>query len=55
LKLDPEEKNDIAAAQPQKTAEMKKMLLSWYKDVDAEFLREKDGNIPWKPEKQLIR
>jgi len=28
---------------------MKSMLLHWYKEVDAKFLREKDGKIPWRP------
>lgn len=49
LNEDPEEKHDIALAFPEKVNELRKLLLSWYDEVDAEFLREKDGNIPWKP------
>ena len=29
---------------------MRKRLHQWYKEVDAKFLQEKDGNTPWNPE-----
>ena len=49
LMSDPEEKNDLSTELPEKALQMKSMLLSWYKEVDAKFLREKDGKIPWSP------
>ncbi|MDG1859121.1 MAG: DUF4976 domain-containing protein, partial [Emcibacteraceae bacterium] len=51
LNNDPSEKNDIAKTMPKKTSELKALLLSWYNQVDAEFLRAKDGDMPWQPGK----
>jgi arylsulfatase A-like enzyme len=50
LKDDIGEKNDLAASMPDRVRQMRKRLHTWYKTVDAKFLREKDGQIPWKPE-----
>lgn len=50
LENDPGEKHDLAEEQPQRAAKMRSMLLAWYKETNAEFLREKDGNTPWRPE-----
>lgn len=49
LDNDPGELNDLALDLPDKTDELKRLLYDWYKEVDAEFLREKDGKIPWRP------
>ncbi|QEG43631.1 sulfatase [Roseimaritima ulvae] len=43
------ETNDLSEQQPQRTAEMRDRLHAWYKQVDAKFLREKDGQQPWSP------
>ena len=50
LKNDISEKNDLAAEKPELVQEMRKRLHQWYKEVDAKFLQEKDGNTPWHPE-----
>lgn len=49
LKDDIGEQNDLAAQQPERVEQMRKRLHAWYKSVDAQFLREKDGNMPWQP------
>lgn len=49
LKDDIGERNDLAAQQPERVKQMRKLLHKWYKTVDAKFLQEKDGKIPWKP------
>ena len=51
LQNDISELNDLAAAQPQRVAEMRADLHAWYKTVDAKFLQAKDGGPePWKPD-----
>ena len=49
MKDDIGETNDLAAAMPQRAAQMRKRLHDWYQSVDAHFLVEKDGQVPWKP------
>ena len=49
LKDDIGEHNDLAAQQPERVEQMQKRLHAWYKSVDAQFLREKDGKKPWHP------
>jgi arylsulfatase A-like enzyme len=49
LKDDIGELNDIAAQHPEQVKEMRAKLHAWYKTVDANFLREKDGKQPWQP------
>ena len=50
LENDIGEKNDLAEDMPDKVAEMKKKLHTWYKDVDAKFLQPKPGGpMPWRP------
>ena len=36
-------------AKPELVQEMRQRLHDWYLQVDAKFLREKDGAIPWAP------
>ncbi len=50
LKNDIGEKNDLAAEKPELVQDMRKRLHQWYKEVDAQFLQEKDGQMPWHPE-----
>ena len=49
LKDDVGEKNDLSVQQPERVEQMRKCLHAWYKTVDAQFLREKEGHIPWRP------
>ena len=49
LKDDVGERNDLAETMPEKTAELKKLLLDWYKETGARFLGPKDGRTPWRP------
>ncbi|MCA9143143.1 MAG: sulfatase [Planctomycetaceae bacterium] len=50
LKEDIGEQNDLAAMMPERVASMRKDLHTWYKEVDAKFLRAKDdGPEPWHP------
>ncbi len=50
LKEDIGERNDLAKQQPKQVAQMRNHLHSWYKEVDAKFLRAKpDGPKPWRP------
>ncbi len=47
---DPSEKNDLAAAHPERVADLRKRLHRWYEEVDAQFLRAKpNGPEPWRP------
>ena len=32
-----------------KAARMRQLLHDWYREVDAKFLRERDGRTPWRP------
>jgi arylsulfatase A-like enzyme len=43
------ETNDLAAEMPERVAKMRTRLHDWYQSVDAKFLREKDGRVPWSP------
>jgi arylsulfatase A-like enzyme len=45
------EAHDLAEKMPDKVDVMRKHLHAWYQKVDAKFLREKAGKIPWKPER----
>ena len=50
LATDLSERNDLAADQPKRVAEMRQKLHDWYKSVDAKFLSAKpDGPQPWHP------
>jgi len=50
LEKDIGELEDIAAQQPEKVAELHRLLIQWYQEVDAQFLREKTiNNMPWQP------
>ncbi|MDF7800167.1 sulfatase [Pontiellaceae bacterium B1224] len=49
LSTDISEQNDLAAKQPERVDRMRKKLHAWYETVDAQFLQEKDGAIPWQP------
>jgi arylsulfatase A-like enzyme len=50
LKDDIGERNDLAAAQPQRVAQMRARLHGWYQSVGAKFLEKKgDGPEPWRP------
>lgn len=43
------EANDLAAEHPKRVKQMRQQLHDWYRTVDAKFLREKEGQTPWKP------
>ncbi|MDF1852645.1 MAG: sulfatase [Verrucomicrobiales bacterium] len=49
LEKDPGERNDLAEQNPDLVKEMRSRLHEWYKEVDAQFLQEKDGKMPWRP------
>ncbi len=49
LKEDVGETNDLAAQQAERAGRMRKRLHRWYRSVDAQFLREKEGRTPWQP------
>lgn len=50
LKDDIGERNDLAAQQPQRVAQMRARLHTWYEIVDAQFLQQKgQGPKPWRP------
>jgi len=49
LKEDVGETDDLAAQQPRRVQRMRQRLHDWYKSVNAQFLREKDGQKPWQP------
>jgi len=49
LSKDLGERNDLAAQQPERVQRMRRLLHEWYREVDAKFLRERDGRVPWKP------
>ncbi len=52
LKNDIGEQNDLAAEKPEMVEGMRKRLHEWYLEVDALFLQEKDGKIPWSPSRK---
>ena len=43
------EQTDLAASEPERVAAMRDRLHAWYGEVDANFLRAKDGRTPWTP------
>jgi len=43
------ERRDIASTKPEVVAQLRTRLHNWYKEVDAQFLQEKDGLKPWRP------
>jgi arylsulfatase A-like enzyme len=49
LKNDIGEQKDLASEKPELVQEMRKRLHQWYKEVDAQFLQEKEGKMPWRP------
>ena len=49
LKDDIGEKNDLAESMPDRVKAMRAKLHAWYKQVDAKFLTEKNGQKPWSP------
>ncbi|KAA0133366.1 sulfatase [Gimesia chilikensis] len=52
LKTDVGEKQDLAAAEPERVKQMRRRLHQWYTETDAKFLQAKPGGPePWRPEK----
>ncbi len=50
LGRDPGERDDLAARQPARAAELRDRLHGWYQDVGARFLEaHPDGPAPWRP------
>jgi len=49
LSRDLGERLDIAQQQPSRAARMRELLHAWYREVDAKFLRPRDGRQPWRP------
>jgi arylsulfatase A-like enzyme len=50
LKDDLGERNDLAERMPEKVGQMRELLHAWYREVDAKFLRAKNGGPePWRP------
>ncbi|MBI5768711.1 MAG: sulfatase [Verrucomicrobia bacterium] len=50
LRDDLGEKQDLAAAQPERVRAMRSRLHAWYRETGAKFLRAKDGGpAPWQP------
>jgi len=51
LRDDPGERNDLAAKEPARVAQMRARLYAWYKETGARFLRPLDngGPAPWRP------
>ena len=51
LKLDVGERKDLTSEHPERVERMREKLHSWYRQVDAKFLRPKDdGQKPWRPQ-----
>jgi arylsulfatase A-like enzyme len=51
LRDDPGERNDLAAAEPERAAQMKTRLHAWFRETGARFLRQKPGGPkPWRPD-----
>ncbi len=50
LAADLGESNDLAEAMPERVKQMRNRLHTWYQSVDAKFLQEKAGQVPWQPE-----
>jgi arylsulfatase A-like enzyme len=49
LKHDIGESTDLADSMPRRVKQMRDRLHAWYQTVDAKFLQEKDGRVPWTP------
>jgi arylsulfatase A-like enzyme len=50
LNEDLSERNDLATEMPERVADLRSRLHAWYKEVDAKFLRAKQGGPePWRP------
>lgn len=52
LSVDLQEQHNLTEAQPETASVLEELLLNWYDDVDAQFLRsrEGEGDQPWSPE-----
>jgi len=52
LRDDPGERDDLAAKEPARVAQMRARLYAWYKETGARFLRPLDngGPAPWRPD-----
>jgi len=44
------EQNDLAEEQPDRVQQLRGLLHEWYDEVDARFLRPRDGAEPWHPD-----
>ncbi|MGK0351776.1 MAG: arylsulfatase A-like enzyme [Planctomycetota bacterium] len=51
LSSDISERNDLAELQPERVAKLRDTLHAWYRKMDAKFLREHKGLMPWQPPK----
>jgi arylsulfatase A-like enzyme len=53
LRNDLGEQNDLAEQQPERVEQMRSKLHAWYQQVDAKFLRPREGSDeqPWRPER----
>ncbi|MCA8952239.1 MAG: sulfatase-like hydrolase/transferase [Planctomycetes bacterium] len=49
LEADLGERNDLAAREPERVAELRALLHGFYERFDARFLEAKDGVEPWRP------
>ena len=51
LSVDLQEQHNLTEAQPETASVLEELLLSWYDDVDAQFLRSREGedDQPWLP------
>lgn len=50
LKNDPSEQTDLSEKEPERAKQLADKHDRWLQSVNAKFLREKNGNIPWKPD-----
>jgi arylsulfatase A-like enzyme len=50
LKNDPSEQTDLSEKEPKRAKQLADKHDRWLQSVNAKFLREKNGNIPWKPD-----
>jgi arylsulfatase A-like enzyme len=49
LKADLGERDDLVDREPARAKRMRAMLHAWYREVDAKFLRPREGREPWRP------
>ncbi len=49
LRDDIGEKRDLASAMPEQSEKLRGRLHTWYREVDAQFLQEREGAQPWRP------